>query len=163
MEVPRLGVEPAPSWVRVSFVTTEPQRELPVLRSCIVDAGKMLLLKAEQVFLLMGRLGRPITQMLQAQLWGKRWPKGREKICFSFSRLGINYEFYLPAQSLNRCSNVHWPFRLDGREGVGHRPVILGLSLLQHPRICGRRRPVVPSNFPASSDWPPSLPENGLI
>ena len=60
--------------------------------SCLVDARRLLLFIAEQVFLLMGRFGQCLIWVHKAQLKGERKPKGREKNFFgSFRATPVAY------------------------------------------------------------------------
>ena len=69
------------------------KKECHLLRSCLVDARRMLLFMVEQVFL-------PIEEVWSIQIHNaqgeeERRPKGREIfLCLNLSYLAIKYEFY---------------------------------------------------------------------
>ena len=70
------------------------KKECYLLRSCLVDAGRILLFMVEQVFLTMGEAWSMHIYNVQCE-WGERRPKGREEfLCLNFSCLAIKYEFY---------------------------------------------------------------------
>ena len=56
------------------------KKEYYLLRSCLVDAGRMLLLMAEQVFLLMAEVWLMTNADTQCTVQGDGMPKGREEI-----------------------------------------------------------------------------------
>ena len=57
-----------------------------LLRSCLVDAKRMLLFMVEQVFLLMGEVLLMRNADTQCTVGGERRPKGREEfLCLNFS------------------------------------------------------------------------------
>ena len=68
-----------------------------LLRSCLVDARRMLLFIDEQVFLPMGELWLMLNADTQCTVGGgERRTKGREKfLSLNFSSLAVKYEFYL--------------------------------------------------------------------
>ena len=65
------------------------------LRSCLVYAGRMLLLMVEQVFLPMGEVWSMPDAKTQCTV-GERGGQKAEKnfFCLNFSYLAIKYEFY---------------------------------------------------------------------
>ena len=72
------------------------KKERYLLRSCLVDAGRMLLFTADQVFLLMVEVWLMHDADMQHTVGGERRPRGREDVlCLNFSCLAIKYEFYL--------------------------------------------------------------------
>ena len=58
------------------------KKECYLLRSCLVGARRMLLFMVEQVFLLMGEVGRCMIQIYNAQERGERRLKGRDNFLF---------------------------------------------------------------------------------
>ena len=81
-----------------------------LLRRCLVDARSMLLLKVEQVFLPLGRSGRIVMQIRDADTRCRHAMRGEERegakgqgsiFMFKFSCLAIKYEFYFTKSPLS--------------------------------------------------------------
>ena len=72
------------------------KKECYLLRSCLVDAGRMLLFMVEQVFLLMGEVWWMHNVGTQCTVEGREEAKGQRKfLCvLNFSCLAIKYKFY---------------------------------------------------------------------
>ena len=108
-----------------------------LLRSCLGDAKKMLLFLVEQVFLLMGKSGWYMMQILNAQWKGERRPMGREILCLNFSYLAIKYKFYFTIDTiiLNKLSSnwiQHHIKKIIHHDQVGF---VHGMKMSQHTQI----------------------------
>ena len=55
------------------------KKECCLLKSCLIDAGRMLLFMAEQVFLLTGKVWSMHNADTQCTVRGEGRPKGREE------------------------------------------------------------------------------------
>ena len=62
----------------VTVVPDKIKKECYLLRSCLVDAGRIFLFMIEQVFLLMGEFWSIHNTDTQCTVGGERRPKGRE-------------------------------------------------------------------------------------
>ena len=66
------------------------EEECYPLRSCLVGAGRMLLFRVGQVFLLMGEVWSMHNGDTKCTMLGEWRPKGREEfLCLNFSCLSI--------------------------------------------------------------------------
>ena len=70
------------------------EKECYLLRSCLVDAGRMLLFMVELVFLPMGEVWLIHNADTQCTVGGERRTKGRRIFTFKFFLSCDKYEFY---------------------------------------------------------------------
>ena len=81
------------------------QKECYLLRSCLIDAGRMLFFMVEQVFVLMGGVWSMHNADTQCT---EREPEGREEfLCLNFSFFAIN---------MNSVSHSQFQNNVEGKE-----------------------------------------------
>lgn len=100
--------DPDLSVMLVSHVTPyEMKKECCLFRSCLVDAGRMLLFSVEPVFLLMGEAWVMHNPDTQCTVRGERRPKGREDFFFKYL-LSCHKNMTFTSQRLRGCGLSVW-------------------------------------------------------